>query len=328
MVVRINRRRMLSAAVLSAPALLGARAAHAQLGKGTTRIVIGTAPGSGSDLLTRLMAQKMGEIANMPFVVDNKSGANGTIAIQSVLAAPKDGSVLLASTPSSLIVQPLLNRSLTYDAARDFVGISGISETACVVVTGERPDAPKDLAELIARLGTTDANYGAQIIASFSHLGAELFLQRTKRKATLVIYRGSPALTTALMQGDLLFAVESVAGQQSAIKAGQVRPLAVTSAQRLPGLPNVPTLGEVLGAPLVVIGWIGLFAPAGTPAPAVEALETAALKALADPDLRSRFEAMSADPMAVDGRALMDQARREKPQWAETIEKADIRLQN
>jgi tripartite-type tricarboxylate transporter receptor subunit TctC len=190
----------------------------------------------------------------------------------------RDGSNIVVGTPVGLIIQPVLNPQVTYKPERDLVGISGLSETAFVIVTREARDSPKTIAELVAQLAAKDANYGSLGIGTFQHLIAESLLLNVKRRATHIPYRGSPAQLAGLTQGDLLFAVDSITGAHAAIQSGQIRALAVTSAKRVPSMPDVPTLSEALSASLVMTGWAAFFAPTGTPFATCEALESAFLK--------------------------------------------------
>lgn len=322
---RISRRTLLAAGAIATPAILHGREALAQLPKGPVRIVMSSGPGSGSDVVARLVAQKVTEATGKALVIENKPGGSGVVALQSVLAAPRDGSVLLVTTPTTLILQPLLNPELTYNAERDLLGIAGLSETPCVVLTGERADTPKDFAGLIKQLGEVDSSFGAQGIGGFTYLTAEMMLQRTHRRSTAINYRSSPAITTALMQNEILFSVEAIAGQFGALQSRQVRALAVTSEQRLPNMPDVPTLSELLGEPLVVTGWAAYFAPAGTPEPVRAALEAATLQALSNPEIKARFERLSAIPMQVGGTALMERVRKETPFWTEIMRLSNVR---
>jgi tripartite-type tricarboxylate transporter receptor subunit TctC len=327
MVVNLKRRAVLAATV-AAPAVFTAGAARAQLPRPPIRLVVSAGPGSGSDVVTRIVAQRAGEILDKPFVVENRPAGVGVVAIQSVLAGPKDGSNIVVASPTAMIIQPALNPQVTYRAEQDLVGVSGLSETAFAIVTREAPDAPKSIAELVARLATVDASYGSLGVGSFQHLIAESLLLNTKRHAIHVPYRGSPALLTGLLQGDLLFGVDSLAGTHSPIQSRQLRVLAVTSAKRIPSLPDVPTLSEALNIALVMKGWAAFFAPAGTPGAVCDLLGSTFLRALAEPAVAARFEAMSAYPMLVNGTALMERVKLETPLWMGIIRDANVKLEN
>jgi tripartite-type tricarboxylate transporter receptor subunit TctC len=302
--------------------------ALAALPRTPLRILVGTAAGSGSDLTARIVAQKMSERLGQPVVVDNRTGGGGIVAVEAAAQAPKDGSVTVVGTATTLIIHPLLNKNITFKVERDFAGVCGLIETPFVVVTGERPGAPRDMAELIAQLAKTDANYGSLGIGTFQHLIAESLLHRAQRRAIHIPYRGSAQQLTALLQGDLLFGVDSIAGSRAAVQSRQIRVLAVTSEKRMPEMPDVPTLSETLGSPLVVTGWAGLFAPAGTPADALADLQAAGLAALADAETVARLAPLSLAPLPLTGEALMAKVRAEVPFWADIIRTANVRLEN
>lgn len=325
---RTTRRSVLTGCALAGMTRLVARPAAAQLPRSPIRLLVGTAPGSGSDLATRILAQKMGDVLGLPVVVDNRTGGGGIVAVQAAAQAPKDGSVLVVGTATTLIIHPILNRSVTFNTERDFAGVSGLIETPFVVLAGERQAAPRDMTDLLAALAKSDANYGSLGVGTFQHLIGESLLQKTRRKATHVPYRGSSPLITSLVRGDLLFGVDSIAGSRSAMQSKQVRVLAVTSEKRVPSMPDVPTLSEVLGDALVVTGWAGVFAPAGSPPATLDALQAAALKALADSETVSRLAPLALDPLPLTGAALMARVRAERPFWAEIIRAANVRIED
>ena len=315
-------------AVLSAIAGAAALPARAQLPRGAIRVLVGTAPGSGSDLAARVVAQRMAETLGQPVVVENRTGGGGIVAVEAAAQAPRDGSVLVVGTATTLIIHPLLNPGIGLKVERDLAGVCGLIESPFVLLASTRPGAPGDVAALVAQLGATDASYGSLGVGTLQHLIAESLLQRTGRRAVYVPFRGSSQMHAGLIQGDLLFGVDSIAGARSALQARQVRALAVTSDKRVPALPEVPTLSEALGNRLVVTGWAGLLAPAGTPTATLDLLQAAGLAALADPAIGTRLAPLAFDPLPIDGKALMARVRDEGPFWADIIRTANVRLEN
>lgn len=315
-------------ALLGGLATVVAGPAQAQLPRGAIRVLVGTAPGSGSDLAARIVAQKLTEGLGQPVVVDNRTGGGGIVAVEAAAQAPRDGSVLVVATATTLVIQPLLNRAIGFKAERDLAGVCGLVESPFVILVRDAADAPADVAALVTRLAAVDGNYGSLGIGTFQHLIAESLLQRAARRATHVPFRGSSQMHAVLLQGDLLFGVDSVAGARPALQPNQLRAIAVTSATRVATLPQVPTLSEAMGSPLVVTGWAGLLAPAGTPAATLEVLQTAGLRALADPETVARLTPLAFDPLRLDGPGLMARVRNEVPFWAEIIRTANVRLEN
>jgi tripartite-type tricarboxylate transporter receptor subunit TctC len=251
------------------------------------RLIMGFPPGSTVDILARPVAHRLSESLGQPVIVDNRSGATGIIANEMVAKAQPDGYTLLSAPSSSLTSTPHVNSRLPYDALRDFVPVAQLSAFGYVLVVN--PGLPaKTLPELtaLARSKPGGLTYGSSGTASGFHLAGELYEKLAKIKLLHVPYKGGPPGITDLLAGRIDFMFYSLAVIQPQIKAGKLRVLAVTSAQRDPLLPEVPTMAEGGVAGYEATGWHGIFAPGGTPRAIVERLNAQVVRILGTPEVR------------------------------------------
>ena len=272
---------------LVAAAALGAVSLVAQAQNYPTKavtIVVPFPPGGSSDMIGRVLGQKMGEELKGTFIVENKAGATGAIGASSVKNAPADGYTLLVSSLAVFVVNPHLQKSLAYDPSKDFDFITVAVQAPNVLVAN--PQQPvKSVQELIAylRKNPDKATFASSGSGSSDHLTAELFWQLTGTKAIHVPYKGGAPAIQDVMAGHADYSFQNINAVLPQIQAGKLKALAITSTKRSPLLPNVPTLTEsgVKGAE--VYSWQAMAAPKGLP-PAVKAkLNAAAVAALKDP---------------------------------------------
>jgi tripartite-type tricarboxylate transporter receptor subunit TctC len=291
-------------------------------------LVVPSPPGGGTDTAWRLIATKFGDVLGQPVVVENRPGASGNLGAAVVAKAVPDGYSLLALI-SSHVINPSLLVQVPYDLDRDFVPISRAVTVPGVLVSNASVPA-QNLRELIAyaKARPGKVSFSSAGVGSTSHLIMELFEINAGVKLLHVPYRGTaPALTDLigdhvdLMAPDLTIAA-------AYIKEGRLRGYGVTSAERAPSAPEIPTLAEVGLPGFEALQWFGLAAPAGTPRPIVEKLHTALAKALSDPDVKARLvkEAMTPAPSASpeEFAAFM---RAEGAKWAKVIKDANITAQ-
>jgi tripartite-type tricarboxylate transporter receptor subunit TctC len=247
--------------------LAAAGPVHAQgYPNNTIRLVSPFAAGTAGDNLGRLTAQKLSEKMGVSVVLENRPGASGTVGADYVRNAKPDGyTILLGGGP--LALNQSLDPTIPFKVEKDFTPLATIARTKIIVVTGNRPDTPKTMGELLSVLRTKgeSVNYGSVGPVTMGRLTTAAILNKTGLRATHVAYKGSNESLIALMRGDVLFASDAVSAVLGQIRSNQLRPLAVASDQRLPTLPDVPTLAEagVSGVDLNV--WYGLLAPAGLP---------------------------------------------------------------
>jgi tripartite-type tricarboxylate transporter receptor subunit TctC len=261
------------------------------------RIVVPFAPGGSTDVTARLVAEALAERIGQPVVVDNRPGAAGNIASEHVARSAPDGHTLIMATTATHAANAVLYRNLPFDVRRDFTPVSLVAFTPNLLVVHPSVQA-NSVAELIA-LAKADPgklNYGTAGPGSSQHLSAALFAQRAGITLAHVPYRGGAPVAADLIAGRIEMVFNAVIEVLPQVRAGQLRPLGVTTARRATQLPEVPAIGETLpGFELAV--WVGLFAPAGTPAPAVARLSQEVAASLRAPRLRERIVELGSEPV-------------------------------
>ena len=255
------------------------------------RIIVGLAPGGGTDTITRVMTQKLSELLGQSFVVDNRPSAGGNVAGELVARAAADGYTLLTTTPTH-IVNPYLWKGARYDAIKDFAPVVLMVYTHYFLTV--RTSVPAtSVKELIALAKTQRLSYASTGIGSANHLSGELFKTMAGIDMVHVPYKGGGPAAAALLAGEVQAMFSSSGGVLPHVKAGRLRALAVTGSKRTPIAPDIPTIAESGVPGYDVTGWYGLAAPAKTPRTVLERLNIAANKAL--PDLRERYFSLGTD---------------------------------
>lgn len=309
------RRRML-AAMMALPAAAAMRAACAQPGWPTqpVKIVVPQGPGSGSDVLARLVGQYLGQILGQPVVVENKVGGGGVIGHEAVLRGHDNHTFVFSST-APLFVVPALNKAAVYRYA-DFVPVASVMQAPFVVLVPNTETAPKTLKELIASLRAKPQAYSSAGYGTMTHLASQMLLQSAGVKATHVPYKGSGASLNDLIGQQVSFSTDSLTASMPLIKGGRLRPLAVTGPRREKSLPDVPTLEEsgFAGLRIAVIG--GLFAPRDTTQPAIDGMAEAMAKVMRNPEVRQRFATLETEPLDVSRQDFAALMAKEEPRWA------------
>jgi tripartite-type tricarboxylate transporter receptor subunit TctC len=272
-----------------------ARAQGSDFPSRPVKIIVPFAAGGGPDVLTRRMAVKLGEVLKGNVVVDNVVGAGGILAAQSVARMPPDGYNLLLGA-SSHVVQKAMQPTVAFDPLKDFAPITRTAYTPSILVVSA--DSPyKSVQDLVAaaKKDPGKLNYASGGVGSAAHLCAAAMVLEANIDVVHVPYKGSVEIVPSIISGATQFAFPIASTAIPQIKAGKVRALAVSSAQRMPQLPDVPTLVEVFKTQdLALDAWFGLWAPAGTPPAVVDALFKATVKAYEDPALRADAEAAGA----------------------------------
>ncbi|RCW70410.1 tripartite tricarboxylate transporter substrate binding protein [Pseudorhodoferax soli] len=290
-----SRRRLL--ALAAGLACAGALPAHAETWPAKpVRLVVGYAAGGATDVVARLVGQKMGEQLGQPMLVDNRTGANSNVGAELVARAPADGYTLYVYTIANTINASLYGK-LGYDPRKDFEPIGLMAKIPNILVV--HPALPVKTVDDYQRFaksskgGITFASSGS---GSSIHLSGEMFKMQTGLNMLHVPYRGSAPAVTDLLGGQVQSMFDNAPSALPHVQAGKLRAVAVTSAQRLPMLPDVPTLAESGFPGLDVQSWFGLAAPAGTPAPVIARLNTALNQALEAPEVKKRLQDLAATP--------------------------------
>jgi tripartite-type tricarboxylate transporter receptor subunit TctC len=291
------------------------------------RIILGFAPGGGSDILLRTFTPALSEALGQPVVVENRPGAGANIAMQAVAQAAPDGYTLLMGTPG-LATNGALYGNLAFDPIKDFAPVALVGSVQNVLIV--RPGLPvNSVAELIAlaRANPGKLNYASPGAGTSLHLAGELFKNSTGVRMEHVAYKGGAQALGDVMSGqvDLMFNVLPSALPQ--IKAATVKALAVTGLQRHPSLPDRPTLIEAGVPGYTAITWNGILAPAATPRPVVARLNEALLKVLRTPEMASKFAAIGQDVLTSTAEEFASFLRDETTKWRRTIESAGIKAQ-
>ena len=292
------------------------------------RILTPFSAGSVTDLLARPLAAKLSEAWGQPVVVDNRTGAGGSIAAEIVAKANPEGYTLLVGATGPTIINPLLVKNLGYDAQRAFTPIT-LTATNNLLLTVTPSLPAKSVRELIelARAKPGQLRYGSPGIGSSPHLTGELLQSMAGIDLVHVAYKGSPQYTIDLLAGRIDFVFAAAGALLPHIKSGRLRLLAVGSASRDPAMPDVPAVNETVPG-FEVVGWYGLLTTAGTPAPVIKKLHAELVRILGEPDVKTLYAnagletAISASPAQF---AAYIASEREK--WAKVVKAANIRIE-
>ncbi|MFZ4478864.1 MAG: tripartite tricarboxylate transporter substrate binding protein [Rhodoferax sp.] len=285
------------------------------------KIISPYAAGGGPDVQLRQFSQPLGEALKQSVVIENKVGAGGVLAAQFVASAPADGYTLLMGSNTHLI-QKSLQPNLKFEPVSDFVAVSNMASSPTVlVVSADSPYKSVDDLVSAARRSQEGMNYGSGGIGTSAHLAGATFATLNNLKVTHIPLKGSVEITSSLLRGDTQFAFPVAGTGVPQVKGGKLRALAVTSRKRLPQLPDVPTLNEVMKNELTVQeSWFGIWAPVKTSADVVTALHAAVVTALRQPSLRLAFEAAGNEAVPSESpQAFAAFVRSEQQKWAEIV---------
>jgi tripartite-type tricarboxylate transporter receptor subunit TctC len=325
---RLARR---SFALASTAALLGLATptafaqGHAFPAKPIT-MVVPFPPGGPTDLVARVLAQKLGEQMGQSILVDNRGGANGNIGAQVVAKAPADGYTILYNT-SSITLSPALYKSVSYDVQKDFAPVALVAVVPLALVV--HPSVPaSNVKEFVAyaKAHPGKLSYGSAGNGNVTHLGAFQFVQANGIEATHVPYKGSAPADVDLVGGQIQFMTDTVNSVMSFVRDKRMKMLAVTTAKRMTLFPDVPTLAES-GMPGFEVGaWQGVMVPTGTPQAVVDKLNAEIVKALKSPDVRERLALQGAEPLGSTPQEYGAYVKKELARWAGVVKATGVTL--
>ena len=291
------------------------------------RLVVPQPPGGPTDIVSRILAQKMSERMGQPINVDNRAGAGSNIGTEIVAKAPRDGHTLVVATVQH-IVNPFLFAALPFDPVRDFAPVTLISKAHIVLIT--HPESPAHtLRELIAaaKARPGQINWGSAGNGSTSHLAVELFKVNAGADVVHVPYKGTQPALTDLVGGRIPVMFDGVITSLPHIRAGRVRPLAVASLTRSLLLPEVPTMTEAGLPGFEAVGLAALMAPAGTPPEVIARLHREVVAVLQTPEVRERLIAMGLEVVGNSPAEFAEYLRSESVKWGNIIRDAKIRAE-
>jgi tripartite-type tricarboxylate transporter receptor subunit TctC len=290
------------------------------------KILVGFAAGGGTDVAARIVAQKLAETIGQSVVVENRPGASGMIAAETVAKSGADGYTLMMGTQTTLAVAPALYRKFSIDATRDFVGVAkaGVSPLVLVVHPSVPARSVMDLIAL-AKASPGTINFGSGGLGTTPHMAGELFSIQAGIKMVHVAYRGEAPAINDLLGGQLHLIFANLSAVIGNVKAGSLRALAVTSAQRAARAPEIPTVAEAALPGFEAATWFALVAPAGTPREIVRRLNTEVTQLVTQPDVRQRFADLGMTIDAGTPDALDAYIKSEILKWSKVIKEADIR---
>lgn len=326
----ISRRSLLQTAVLSGAAtpFSGSFAQTTNWPDAPVKIIVPFTAGGASDVLTRLLAEKLQARFGQSFVVDNRTGAGGNIGMQAVRGAPADGYTIASATIGTLSINQFLFSNLGYDPARDFEYVSMIWQNCNVFVVSAQHPA-KTVQEFLvwARKQPKGVSFGSAGVGTTPHLSGELFRARTGLSAIHIPYRGAAQSMPALIAGDTDFAIDNIASYTPLIKSGKVKALAVTAADRWPTMPDVLTMAEAGVRDFVITSWGAFVMPKGTPASIVTKLSAAIQSIAAEPALQQRFLEAGARAVATTPQETVAFAERERVKWKEVVQISGAKME-
>jgi tripartite-type tricarboxylate transporter receptor subunit TctC len=292
------------------------------------RLIVPYPPGGGTDIIARVLGEKLHGSLGQPVVIDNRAGAGGILGTELAAKAAPDGHTLLL-VPTSHVINPGVYAKLPYDTAKGFAPITMVASAAILMAVNPRVPAATvhGFVEAAKARPQALANFGSAGVGTVFHLTGELFNQLSGLMLQHVPYRGGGPVVTALLAGEIPLAFETMLTLQPHIKAGMLRGLAVTSARRSSQLPDVPTTAEAGFPQLVADNSYALFAPTRTPAAIIARLHDAAVAALALPEVRDKVREQGAEVTGSSSAELGAYVAAEIPKWAALARKAGVKAE-
>ncbi len=292
----------------------------------SVRFIVPFPPGGATDIIARVLAQKMSEAWSQPVVVENRAGAAGAIGSDAVAKSAPDGYSILMGTTSTHAVNPAINPKLPYNNLADFAPVTLVATFPNVLVA--HPSTASSLQGLIAALKASPGKYafGSSGAGSSTHLTGELFKLMTQTDINHIPYKGTGPLLNDLMAGHVAFAFDQITGVMPYIQSGKMRALGVASAERNAALPGVPAIAEVLPG-FEATAWVGIFAPAKTPAEVTTKIQSETKRILALPDVAQRMKEFGATPVANAPQEFAAFVAKDTEKWRSLVQTAKIKIE-
>ena len=280
------------------------------------RLIVPFPPGGGTDILSRLVANKLTEVSKWTVIPDNRAGAGGTIGIAEAVRASPSGYEMVMGQKDNLVVAPWLYKNLSYDPTKDLVAVAHVAYTPVVIVTSTTSRF-KTLADVVvaAKAAPDIITYGSPGNGTTIHLAGEIFNTAAGIKLRHVPYKGSNPAMMDVLAGNVDLMVSSLPSAISQIKAGKLRTLAVTSARRSTSLPDVPTVAELGYKDFDVSTWYGLFMPAGAPKEVVARANAEVNKLLASPDMKAAINTQGAEVQSMTPEQFSSLLKTDYAKW-------------
>ena len=291
------------------------------------RLVVPFAPGGSNDIMARLVGQRFSEMLGQQVVVDNRAGASGIIGTDIAAKAPPDGYTLLMMS-LTFAVNPSLFRKLPYDTEKDLTPVTLVASAPLMLVV--HPSVPaKSVQDFIAYASTNPAklNFGSGGLGTTPHLAGEMLKMMTGAQMTHVPYKGGGPALADLMGGQIQLMLENIPSTLPLTKSGKVRALAVTALKRSSLVPDLPTLDEAGLKGYEIVGWNGLFAPAGTQANIVAHLHEQTVKLLAQADVKERLATLGAEGVGNTPEEFRAFVKAEIAKWARVVKEAGLKVE-
>lgn len=318
-------RRTLTLSMLAG--LVAPAAGQTALPAGPITLVVPFAAGGATDIVSRHIAKKLGDLTGLSVVVENVTGAGGAIGAQRVARAAPNGQTLLMGTVSTHAINPLIQKNPAYDPIADFSPISNIAIVPNVLLVSNSVPA-RTAKELIALMKASPGkfSYGSSGIGTPLHLSGELFKTMAGVQADHIAYRGGAPAMQDLIAGQIPFMFDVLTGAASFIRAGSIRALGVSSKARSPAFPDLPTLDEAGLPGFETYTWNAIFGPPGMPPQTVKALSDALQKVVADKEMQQKLAEISATPVGSDGDGLARHVKAEREKWAPIVAAIGLKI--
>ncbi|MBP0443398.1 tripartite tricarboxylate transporter substrate binding protein [Roseomonas sp. SSH11] len=313
-------RRPLLGAGLALPFI---RPAHAQSEwpSRPVRIIVPYPPAGSTDVLTRIIAERLQARLGQNFVIENRAGAGGNIGIDAVAKAAPDGYTFGSATIGHFSINQYLYSRMPWDIDKDLVPVALTWELPNALVVSSQHVPSRTLSDFVtwAKQKQGGLSFGSPGVGTTPHLSGALFASRTGLQADHVPFRGAAQTIPAMLSGDVTFALDNLSSYVPVIQEGRMRALAVTSAERVPTMPDVPTMAEAGIPDFVVTSWAAFVAPAGTPRPIIDRMNAAMRAVAEDETVKNRFQQIGAKAISSTPEEAAERGRKERPMWQEAV---------